>query len=216
MAGFSSNHSFMAIRPLPSGVTTLKEGEVLGWVSSGMSDQKKPSVFQSYALSPKKHVICLWNVFSPTLGSGYVLCHATSNQAVKACWDGVGTHAVHSLHLCPYSILLGSTQDLEEKGQVSAWCKVQGKQNCLLKLDQQERRNNRNAQHQRISSINRGACKQQDSGPSLKTTVQTSVHDVDRHPDMLLRRKNRLQNGEYNPIFVEYSIFVKIGVHKYT
>lgn len=29
--------------------------------------------------------------------------------------------------------------DLEEAGRVSAWCKVQDKQNCLLKLSQQNR-----------------------------------------------------------------------------
>lgn len=90
-----------------------------------------------------------------------------------------------------------------------------GKQDCLVVETQStEQRNNLSAQQQGISWINHHTSKQQDSGLSLKTVIYKSPQH-EQTSGIGKVEKSRSQNVEYNTIFMKYTIFVKLGVHKY-
>lgn len=104
--------------------------------------------------------------FPPRLESGCALCLETSGQAVKP-RSGRHWEAIQFLYVGPARTSWKHTGDLEETGQVSVWCEVQGKQNCLPKLGQRDR-THLNAQQRGIGRKLRGTPRQQDSGLPLK------------------------------------------------
>lgn len=126
---FSNNHSFIAIKTLPCGVTTLKEKELdelwyvcLKWNFS--------YVIQTICYLP------LECVFHPPLSLG-VSC----NLRLQPNHEALIGMVLGSNLVPPLLSLLNTSRKLQEVVVVSAWCKVLGKQNCLL-----NHRNNLNAQ----------------------------------------------------------------------